>query len=136
MNSWPRRLLVSVTSQKTSPGADALDALIAELLDCGGALSQIITGMHEFEASGPSSPDLRPIPEVAHSLIRSVVEDLPKRHSDEAIRASADIVNEITAAICDEIFIVPPEETRRSLNGSASRASHRRRRPRSKRRRR
>ena len=31
-----------MTSQHTSPAADALDALIAELLECGGALSQIL----------------------------------------------------------------------------------------------
>jgi len=125
-----------MTSQPTSPAADALDALIAELLECGGALSQIISSMYEFKASGRSSPDAPPVTEVAHSLIRSVVEDLPKRYSDEAIRASAHMVNEITTAVCDEIFFVPPEGTGPALNGSTSRGSHRRRRPRSRRRRR
>jgi hypothetical protein len=124
-----------VSSQGTSPAGDALDALIAQLLDCGGVLSQIIGHMCEFEASGLSSPGLRPIPEIAHSVIRSVLEDLPKRHSQEAISASAEIVHEVTSAICDEIFVVPPDEIRRTLNGSASRQSHPRRRPRSRRRR-
>ena len=124
-----------MTSQNTSPAADALDALVAELLACGGVLSQIISHMYEFEASGLSSPDTRPIPEVAHSVIRSVVEDLLKRHSDEEIRTSADIVNEIAMAICDEIFLVPPAEIHRALDGPGSRQSDPRRR-RSRRRRR
>jgi hypothetical protein len=124
-----------MTSQNTSPAPDPLDALIAELLACGGVLSQIITQMRKFEASGLSTPDTRPIPDVACSVIRSVVEDLPKRHSDEQIRTSSEIVNEFTTAIRDEILFVPPAEIRRALDGNASREFNRARRPRSKRRR-
>jgi hypothetical protein len=122
-----------VTNQNTPPAGDVLDALVTQLLGCSAALSQIIAHMCEAKASGLSSPEAAPIPEAAHSVIRSVVEDLPKRHSDEALRTSADIVHEVATAICEEVFFVPPAEIRRRLNGSSSQRSPRRR-PRSKRR--
>jgi hypothetical protein len=46
-----------MTDQGPFPTGDALDGLVARLLDCGGALSQMIGRMKEFEASGLSSPD-------------------------------------------------------------------------------
>jgi hypothetical protein len=88
---------------------DAVDQLVAELLDCGGVLSQIISHMVQFEASGRSAPDAAPIPEVAHSLIRDVLGDLRKRHSKRDIAVAAAIVNEATAAICNDLFAVGPE---------------------------
>ena len=125
-----------MTDQDARPTPDALGALIAQLIDCGGALSQIISHMCEFEASGLSSPDAPPMLEVAHSMIRSVLGDLPKRHSEEEIRVSAEIVEQVTAAICDEIFLVPPAEIRRSQGGSSSAKSQDRRRRSSRNRRR
>jgi hypothetical protein len=117
-----------MTDQDVDPTGDALDALIAQLLACGGALSQIIGHMREFEASGLSAPDAPPILDVAHSLIRGVVQDLPERHSDESIRVSAEIVEQVTTAICEEIFFVPPSEIRRARGGSRSANSSKRRR--------
>ena len=99
-----------MTDQSTSNGArDPLDDLVSELLECGGVLSQIISHMIEFEASGKSAPDAAPIPEVAHSLIRSVIGHVQLRNSRGHIRAAARIVGEVTEAICNEIYFVPPE---------------------------
>ena len=124
-----------MTDQSAFPTADALDALVANLLDCGGALSQMISGMQEFEASGMSSPDAPPILEIAHSLIRDVTAELSQRHTDAELRATAEIIEEVTTAICEDIFFVPPSEIRRLSGGSGSAGSRRRQRRRSGRRR-
>lgn len=88
---------------------DSLDELVIELLACGGALSQMITGMVEFSASGRSAPDAPPIPDVARSLIRDVCRGLAKRHSKRDVRVAAAIVREATDAICNDIFAVNPD---------------------------
>jgi len=88
---------------------DALDQLVTELLDCGGVLSQMISHMVEFQAAGRSAPDAAPIPEVAHSVIRSVLGDVGKRHSKRDIKVAAAIVKQATASICEEIYYVGPE---------------------------
>jgi hypothetical protein len=116
------------------PTADALDALIAQLLACGGALSQIIGRMRGFEASGLSSPDGPPILEVAHSLIRDVNAGLPERHTDQEIRVSAAIVEQMTTEICENIFFIPPSEIRCSFTSRSASAVPRTRRRRSGRR--
>lgn len=117
-----------MTDQRSFPTADALDALVAQLLDCGGALSQMIAGMQEFEASGQSSPDAPPILEVAHSLICDVNAELAERHTERELRVSAEIIEEVTTAICENIFFVPPSEVRRWSGGSGSAGSRRRQR--------
>jgi len=119
-----------------SPTADALDALVSQLLACGGPLSQMIGGMQEAEASGLSSPDAPPILEVAHSLIRDVNAGLPDRYTEQEIRVSAAIVEEVTTAICENIFFIPPSEMRRMSRSSPSAARRRNRQRRSGRRRR
>ncbi len=86
---------------------DALDELVSELLGCGAVLSQIISHMVAFEASGRSDPGLAPIPEVAHGLVRSVLAGVKKRYSKADIRTAAAIVSEVTDAIGEEIFFVP-----------------------------
>jgi hypothetical protein len=110
-------------------GADALDALIAQLLDCGGALSQIISHMQAYEASGMSSPDAPPMLEIAHMLIRDVNAGLPEQHTDHEIRVAAEIVEQVTTAICDNIFCVPLSEMRR-MSRCGSRATGARKRQR------
>jgi hypothetical protein len=65
--------------------------------------------MVRFQASGRSAPDAVPIPEIAHSLIRGVLENVGKRHSKRDIRAAATIVREATDAISNDIFYVGPE---------------------------
>ena len=85
---------------------DALDKLISELLGVGAVLSQIVTQMVRFEAGGRSAPDAAPIPEVAHSLLRDVLRDLRKQHSDRDLGVAAAVVNEATEAICNEVFFV------------------------------
>ena len=107
-----------MNDQDASPTRDALDALVAQLLACGGPLSQIIGRMQEFEASGLSAPDAPPILEVAHTLIRDVNVALLERHTEQEIRVSAAIVGEVTTAICENIFFIPPSEIRRMSGGS------------------
>jgi len=116
------------------PTDDCLDALVAQLIACGGPLSQMISHMHEAEASGLSSPDPPPIFEIAHKLIRDVIEDLSDRYTEAEIRTSAEIVDQVTTAICENIFFVPPAEMRRALNGPGSRPPGNRRQRRSRRR--
>lgn len=120
--------LTVMTDQETRPPADGLDALISALLDCGGVLSQIICRMYEFERSGLSSPDAPPILEMAHSLIRDVNAELCGRYSDDTLRVSAEIVDQVVAAICENIYFVPPSEIARATRRSRSAHSHQRRR--------
>ena len=123
-----------MTDQKAAPTPDVLDVLVDQLLACGAPISQMMARMQEFEASGLSSPDAPAVFEVAHSLIRSVVDGMTERYSDDEIRVSSEIVAQATIAMCENIFVVPPSEIRRSRgDGSGSR---RRRRQRSGRRRR
>ena len=89
--------------------AEPLDELVAQLLECGAVLSQLISHMVQFDASGRSAPDAAPIPEVAHSLIRDVLGDVRKRHSRRDVKVAAAIVKEATDAIADDIFFVGPE---------------------------
>jgi hypothetical protein len=99
-----------VTRQEQSNGrADPLDDLVSELLDCGGVLSQMISQMVRWENSGRSVPDLAPIPEVAHSLIRSVVEEVPRRYAKRDIVVAAKLVREVTSAITENIYGVNPD---------------------------
>jgi hypothetical protein len=86
-----------------------LDELVAALLECGGALSQIISHMLEFQAAGRSVPDAAPIPEVAHTVIKDATRALTKRHSKRDIRVAAKIVEQATTEICDNVFFVGPE---------------------------
>ncbi|HZE05936.1 MAG TPA: hypothetical protein VE127_11965 [Solirubrobacteraceae bacterium] len=102
--------------------------LVDQLLACGAPVSQMMAGMKEFEASGRSSPDAPPIFEVAHSLIRSAVDGLTDRYSDDEIRISAGVVAQATIAICQNIFVVPQTEIGRSVGRSRSAGSHTRRR--------
>jgi hypothetical protein len=97
-----------MSDQSTSTNSPAaLDELVSQLLSCGAVLSQIIGRMVQFEAAGRSAPDAAPIPDVAHSVIRGVLDDVAERHPDVEIRAAAAIVNEVTDAICEDIFFVP-----------------------------
>lgn len=111
-----------MTDQDAHSTADELDALVASLLDCGGPLSQIISSMHAFESSGLSSPDAPPVIEVAHSVIRSVLGGVSERYSEQEIRVCAEIVEQVTTAICEEIFLVPPAEIHRIQGGPSGRS--------------
>jgi hypothetical protein len=86
-----------------------LDELAKQLLECGGVLSQIISHMVRYQPRGDPPPDLAPIPEVAQSLIRDVLDEVGKRHSKRDIRVAAAIVAEATRAISENIFFVGPE---------------------------
>src|SRR5438552_522631 len=88
---------------------DPLDRLATALLECGGVLSQIVGRMVEFEAAGRSVPDAAPIPDVAQTLVRSVLDEVGRRHSKRDIRVTAAIVSESTQAMCENIFYLGPE---------------------------
>ncbi|HTX10650.1 MAG TPA: hypothetical protein VME22_18645 [Solirubrobacteraceae bacterium] len=115
-----------MTDQEAVPNPDLLDVLVDQLLACAAPVSQMMARMQEFEASGLSSGDSPPIFEVAHSLIRSVVEDFTDRYSGEEIQIAAEIVAQATIAICGNIFFVPPSEIRRMSRSSRSTRAHRR----------
>jgi hypothetical protein len=118
-----------MTDQEAVPTPDLLDVLVDQLLACGAPISQMMARMQEAEASGLSSPDAPPIFEIAHKLIRSVVDGLTEHYSDDEIRVASEIVAQATVAICENIFFVPHSEIRRSLHRSGLAASrpHRRR---------
>jgi hypothetical protein len=82
------------------------DELVTQLLECGGVLSQIISSMVQFEASGKSPPGIAPIPEVAHSLILGVTTDLTRKYSEDEIATCARVVEDMTTAISEQIFAV------------------------------
>ena len=88
---------------------DALDELVTQLLECGGALSQMINHMVKFEASGLGADNVVPIPEVAHSLIRDVLGSVTISYSKRDIRIAARIVEQATDRIANEIYLVSPE---------------------------
>jgi hypothetical protein len=104
---------------------DHLDELVDRLLECGGVLSQIISHMVRFEASGHSDPNAVPIPDMAHSLIRSVLDEVRRDHSKRDIRVAAAIVHQATEAIVGDLFLFEPEPNcppagQDHLNGRAS----------------
>ncbi len=101
--------LKDMNDHVSPPPPDALDDFVSQLLDCGGVLSQIISSMVEFQSSGRSAPEAAPIPEVAHTLIRSVLEGADSRYSKRDIKVAARLVRETTQLICSELYVVGPE---------------------------
>ncbi|HTU31952.1 MAG TPA: hypothetical protein VMF07_21355 [Solirubrobacteraceae bacterium] len=98
-----------MTDSTDVPPPDALDELVKQLLECGGVLSQIIASMVEFQAAGRSAPDSAPIPEVAHTVIRSVLEGFGTRFSKRDLKVSARIVREATQLMCTDLYVLGPE---------------------------
>ena len=109
-----------MNDQEAAPPPDVLDVLVDQLLACGAPISQMMVRMHEFEESGLSSPDAPPAFEVAHSVIRDVIDDFTERYSDDEIRIASEIVAQATVAMCKNIFFVAPSEVRRARRGSSS----------------
>ena len=105
----PRGALTNMREQHPHTPLDPLDELVTHLLDCGGVLSQIISRMVEFQASGRSAPDAAPIPDVAHSLIREVAVPVARDYSKRDLRVAAKIVDQVTEAICENIYGVDPD---------------------------
>ncbi len=96
-----------MTKQPNPHGSQGpLDELVDALLECGGVLSQIISHMVAFEASGQSAPDAAPIPDVAHSLLHDVLAELHERYGDQAVEIAAQIVNDAPTLISDNIFML------------------------------
>lgn len=96
-------------SSVPDPPLDPVDELAAQLVEAGAVLSQIISHMVEFQAAGRSAPDAVPIPEMAQSLIRGVLDGVRKAHSKRDIRIAAAIIAESTGAICENVFFVGPD---------------------------
>jgi hypothetical protein len=98
-------------SEHSEPYApiDPLDELVEQLLDCGAVLSQMIGHMVEFGAAGRTAPDAPPIGEIAHKLIRDVIGGVRRRHSKRDVRVAAEIVEQVTSTIAQEIYLVRPD---------------------------
>jgi hypothetical protein len=90
------------------PQDPLLEELANQLLECGGVLSQIISGMVRWEAEFGSPPEAAPIPDVARSLVADVLRDVRRKHSKRDLKVAASIVQESTQAICDGMFAVDP----------------------------
>ena len=120
MNSGAQEALGGMNDQEAAPTPDVLDVLVDQLLACGAPISQMMARMHEFDAAGLSSPDAPPAFEVAHSVIRDLVDDFTERYSGDEIRIASEIVAQATVAMCNNIFFVPPSEIRRAGRGSGS----------------
>jgi hypothetical protein len=101
--------LKDMNDHVSPPPPDALDDFVSQILDCGGVLSQIISSMVEFQSSGRSAPDSAPIPEVAHSLIRSVIDDFGTRFSKRDVKVATRIVREATQRMCNDLYVLGPE---------------------------
>lgn len=96
---------------RDSSGLDgAIDALVAELLECGAVLSQIVAHMSLWEAGGRTAPDTAPIPVVAHGLIRSALTDVRHQHSRRDLKVAAGIVKETRQAISENLFMVAVDD--------------------------
>ncbi len=83
---------------QSSQPAGPFDELATQLLECGAVLSQVVSHMVQFEASGRSAPDAAPVPEVAHDV---------KQFSKADIVRAAEVVEAATDAIHQNIFFVP-----------------------------
>ncbi len=99
--------LTRMTDHQKKP--DALDEFVSRLLDCGGVLSQMIASMVEFDATAGPVPGTAEIPAVAASLIRSVISSVGERYSQAQIATASDLIEEVTAAVCNDIFLVRPD---------------------------
>jgi hypothetical protein len=91
------------------PHDAVLQELADQLLECGAVLSQIISGMVRWQASGRSHPDTAPIPDVARSLVADALKDVKPKHSRRDLKVAAAIAKDATAAICENIFAVDPD---------------------------
>lgn len=83
---------------------DALDDVVAQLLQYGGAFSLMLG--HMVDSAKADSP---PINEVAHGLIRSACEHLRHEYSKRDLKTAARIVQQITDSMCSDIYVVSPE---------------------------
>jgi hypothetical protein len=59
-----------------------------------------------------------------HTLIRSVLDGVERGYSKRDIRVAARIVDDVTTAICDDIYVVNPEmfDDAGALDGAAGAA--------------
>ncbi len=92
---------------QSSQPAGPFDELATQLLECGAVLSQVVSHMVQFEASGRSAPDAAPVPEVAHDLVSEAIAHDVKQFSKADIVRAAEVVEAATDAIHQNIFFVP-----------------------------
>jgi hypothetical protein len=88
-------------------GGDSVDALVAQVVECGAVMSQIVNHMVASQASGRCAPDAPPIDVVLHQLLRGVLEPLVKTHPPSKTRQTTSMLKSITKTISEEIFLVP-----------------------------
>jgi hypothetical protein len=100
-----------------------LEELANQLLECGAVLSQIVSGMVQWQAAGLSHPDAAPIPDTARSLVADVLKEVKPKHSRRDLKVAAAIVKEATDAISENIFFVDPEWAKEVLENDDEGAS-------------
>jgi hypothetical protein len=88
----------------------ALDALITQLIECDGVLSQIIAHMTECQAAGLSAPEAPAPYVVLHDLLMGVLAVVAKRHRRTEIEMASALLDEITETICAEVLFVDLDE--------------------------
>lgn len=97
-----------MTTNGSSPNP-AFDALVSELVKFGGVMAQIIDHMARFSASGLSDPEAPPSDIVLQGLLGDVIAPKVRGRSSADVRATTAMLAEISAAITEEIYLVPPE---------------------------
>jgi hypothetical protein len=95
-----------------------LQDLANQLLECGAVLSQIVSGMVQWQAAGLSHPNAVPIPEAARTLVADVLKEAKPKHSRRDLKVAAAIVKEATDAIAENVYFVDPDWAREVLDNA------------------
>ncbi len=98
---------MKINMQSHPSSGDPVDALVVEVVNCGGVMSQIVNSMVAEQSAGRSAPGAPPIPVVLHGLLRSVLEPLVASESKAQTKQTTAMLAEITQTISEEIFLVP-----------------------------
>ena len=90
-----------------TPPPEALDDFIIQLLAVGAVLSQMIGHMMKAQATRLGDLDVVPIPEIAHKLIREVIEKPMSAFSPADIHRAARQVEAAADELVEQILFVP-----------------------------
>lgn len=94
-----------------------LDDFIIQLLAAGAVLSQMIGHMMKSQATTRRGDlDTVPIPEIAHKLIREVIQPPMRAFSPTDLRRAAKLVETATDELVEQILFVPISSGEPELN--------------------
>jgi hypothetical protein len=118
---WPAALFGMTNhadSHPHQPTSEPIEQLAIALVGCGAVLSQMISAMVAAAHASEDGelPEMAPIPDTAHQLVRDALAEILQFHSPEELRLAAVITELATDAICENIFIVPAEELDRLVS--------------------